>query len=72
MALNVSSWSIRHPLPPIVIMAVLVGIGALSFIKIPITRMPNIDVPVISVIVTQFGASPADLESRSARRLRTR
>ncbi len=69
MALNVSSWSIRHPLPPIVIMAVLVGIGALSFIKIPITRMPNVDVPVISVIVTQFGASPADLEKQVSKKI---
>ena len=69
MALNVSAWSIRHPLPPIVIMAALVGIGGLSFIKIPITRMPNVDVPVISVIVTQFGASPADLEKQVSKKI---
>ena len=62
MALNVSAWSIRQPLPSIVMVAALVAIGYVSFTKMPITRMPNIDVPVIAVLITQFGASPADLE----------
>ena len=62
MAINISSWSIRHPLPPIVVAAALVALGIISFNRIPITRMPNIDAPVISVTVTQFGAAPAELE----------
>jgi multidrug efflux pump subunit AcrB len=69
MALNVSAWAIRHPIPPIVIMAALVGIGYLSFKKIPITRMPNVDVPIISVVVTQFGASPAELETQVSKKI---
>ena len=64
MAINISSWSIRHPLPPIVVAAALVVLGIISFNRIPITRMPNIDAPVISVTVTQFGAAPAELESK--------
>ncbi len=64
MAINISSWSIRHPLPPIVVAAALVALGIISFNRIPITRMPNIDAPVISVTVTQFGAAPAELESK--------
>ena len=46
MALNVSAWAIRQPLPSIVIMAALLGVGFASYKKIPITRMPNVDVPV--------------------------
>jgi multidrug efflux pump subunit AcrB len=69
MALNVSAWSIRQPLPAIVIMAVLVAIGYVSFRKLPITRMPNIDAPVISVIITQFGASPAELETQVTKKV---
>ena len=69
MALNVSAWSIRQPLPSIVIMAAIVAIGFLSFQSMPITRMPNIDVPVISVIVTQFGASPAELETQVTKKI---
>src|SRR5260370_25794258 len=69
MRLNVSAWSIRNPLPPIVIMVVLLGIGYLSFMKIPITRMPNVDVPVIAVTVTQFGASPAELQTQVSKKI---
>ena len=64
MAINMSAWSIRHPLPPIVMAAAIVVLGCISFSKLPVTRMPNVDVPVISVTVAQFGAAPAELESR--------
>src|SRR5712692_5587950 len=64
MAINISAWSIRHPLPPIVMSAAIVALGYISFNKLPITRMPNVDVPVISVLITQFGAAPAELESQ--------
>src|SRR6516162_11071914 len=69
MAVNVSAWAIRNPLPPIVIMAALIGIGYLAFKQIPITRMPNIDIPVVSVIVTQFGASPGELETQVGKKI---
>lgn len=64
MAVNISAWSIRKPLPSIVMAAAFVALGLQSFFKLPITRMPNVDVPVVSVIVTQFGAAPAELESQ--------
>jgi hydrophobe/amphiphile efflux-1 (HAE1) family protein len=64
VALNISAWSIRQPLPPIVGAMVIMMLGTLSFTKLPITRMPNVDVPVISVTVTQFGAAPAELETQ--------
>ena len=32
--------------------------------KLPVTRLPNADIPVISVVVTQFGAAPAELEAQ--------
>jgi multidrug efflux pump subunit AcrB len=57
MAVNFSSWAIRNPLPPIVVAGALIVLGLLSFSKLPVTRMPNIDAPVISVTVTQFGAT---------------
>jgi multidrug efflux pump subunit AcrB len=69
MALNVSAWSIRNPLPPIVATAAIIAIGLVSFQKLPITRMPNVDVPVIAVVITQFGASPAELESQVAKKV---
>jgi multidrug efflux pump subunit AcrB len=64
MAFNVSAWSIRRPLPAIVLGIVLLGLGAASFAKLPITLLPNVDPPIVSVVVTEFGAAPADLEAQ--------
>ncbi|MCG6207925.1 efflux RND transporter permease subunit [Rhodopseudomonas sp. HC1] len=64
MGLNVSSWSIRHPLPSIVFSIILLALGWISFTKLAITRLPSADIPVISVAVAQFGAAPAELEAQ--------
>ncbi len=64
MAVNISAWSIRHPLPPLVVAAAIVALGYISFNRLPVTRMPNVDAPVISVMITQFGVAPAELESK--------
>src|SRR5260370_37941864 len=69
MALKISAWSIRQPLPCIVMAGAIVAIGYVSFNKMPITRWPNIDVPVIAIIITQFGASPAALESQVTKKV---
>ncbi len=64
MALNISAWSIRKPLPSIVLSIILLLLGWTSFLKLPITRLPNADIPIVSVVVTQFGAAPSELESQ--------
>jgi multidrug efflux pump subunit AcrB len=64
MALNISAWSIRNPLPSIVFSIILLVLGWASFSKLAVTRLPSADIPVISVAVAQFGAAPAELESQ--------
>jgi multidrug efflux pump subunit AcrB len=64
MAINISAWSIRNPLPPIVFSIILMVLGWLSFTKLAVTHLPNADIPVISVAVGQFGAAPTELESQ--------
>jgi multidrug efflux pump subunit AcrB len=64
MALNISAWSIRNPLPSIVFSIILLVLGWVSFTKLAVTRLPAADIPVISVAVAQFGAAPAELESQ--------
>ncbi len=64
MALNISAWSIRNPLPSIVFSIILLVLGWVSFTKLAVTRLPSADIPVISVAVSQFGAAPAELESQ--------
>ncbi len=64
MALNISAWSIRRPLPAVVLSIILLLLGWSSFMRLPVTRLPTADIPVISVIVSQFGAGPSELESQ--------
>lgn len=59
--MNMATWSIRHPVPPIAIFVVLVLIGLFSFRNLPVTAMPNIDLPIVSVTVAQPGAAPSEL-----------
>ena len=60
--MNFSAWSIRNPIAPLLAFFLLMYVGIQSFYTLPITRFPNIDVPVIAVTVTQSGAAPAELE----------
>ena len=69
MAFNISGASIRHPIPAIVLFCVLMVLGVFGFVAIPITRAPNIDVPIVSILVTQSGAAPSELETQVTKKL---
>jgi multidrug efflux pump subunit AcrB len=69
MRLNVSAWSIRQPIPAVVAFAVLTILGLVSFRTMSITRFPNIDVPIVQVLITQSGAAPSELESQVTKKV---
>ncbi len=62
--MNFSAWSIKRPIPAILAFFMLVVLGWQSFNSLPITRFPNIDVPLVAVTVAQPGAAPAELETQ--------
>jgi multidrug efflux pump subunit AcrB len=64
MTLNISAWSIRRPLPAIAFTLVLLFLGATNFGKLPITLLPSVDPPIVSIIVTEFGTAPTELDSQ--------
>ncbi len=64
MALNISAWSIRKPIPPLVFFVVLIVLGAVSLKTLPITQMPNIDIPIVTITIIQTGAAPSELETQ--------
>ncbi|WP_342359884.1 efflux RND transporter permease subunit [Terrarubrum flagellatum] len=68
-SVNFSAFSIRRPIPAIVMFGVLMLMGLFSFKSISVTKFPNIDVPVVLVTVTQQGAAPAELETQVARKV---
>ncbi len=69
MRLNISAWSIRRPMPAAVTFVVLAILGIFSFRALPITKFPNIDIPIVQVTVTQSGAAPAELESQVTKKV---
>ncbi|HVX92088.1 MAG TPA: efflux RND transporter permease subunit [Xanthobacteraceae bacterium] len=69
MRLNISAWSIRTPMPAIVAFLLLGILGIMSFRSLPITRFPNIDIPIVQVTVTQSGAAPGELETQVTKKV---
>lgn len=65
--MNVSAWSVRNPVAPILAFFVLAVLGGQSFEGLAITRFPTIGVPVVSIAVTQSGATPSELEIQVAK-----
>jgi hydrophobe/amphiphile efflux-1 (HAE1) family protein len=69
MSFNISAWSIKKPVPTIIIFAILTAVGWFSFTTLGVDINPNIDVPTVSVVVTQSGAGPAELESQVTKKV---
>ena len=69
MRLNVSAWAIRKPIPSIVFFVVVLALGLFGFAALPITQMPNVDVPIVAVTVTEQGAAPAELQTQVTKRV---
>ena len=58
-----------RPIPAIVAFAVLTLLGVVSFRTMSITRFPNIDIPIVQVLITQSGAAPSELESQVTKKV---
>ena len=66
---NVSSWSIRNPTPAILLFIMLTLAGVIGFKAMKIQNFPDIDLPMVTVIASLPGASPAQLETEVARKI---
>ena len=69
MALNVSAWAIRKPIPALVLFVVLTALGIVHFRSLPVTQMPNIDVPIVMITVSQPGSAPSELETQVTKKV---
>jgi len=64
MSFNLSIWSIRNPIPSIILFLLLTIGGLFAFYDLPITNMPNVVQPVVTIRLTQPGALPAEIETQ--------
>jgi multidrug efflux pump subunit AcrB len=67
--INVSAWAIKRPLPALMIFFVLCVAGIYGFIKLPISRFPDISFPMVTVSVALPGAPPSQLETEVTRKV---
>jgi len=66
---NISAWSIRNPVTPIVLFMFLTLAGLISFMRMPVALNPDIDFPVVVVVVSQPGASPIEMETQITQKI---
>ena len=67
--MNVSAWSIKNPIPAIMLFIMLTVVGLMGFAGMKIQNFPDIDLPTITVSAALPGAAPAQLETEVARKL---
>jgi hydrophobe/amphiphile efflux-1 (HAE1) family protein len=66
---NISAWSIKNPIPPLVLFTILTFLGLVSFVRMPINNMPDISFPLVTVSVSQPGAAPTEIETQITQRI---
>ena len=64
---NISSWSIRNPIPIILLFILLTLGGAVGFSGMRINNNPDIDFPLIIVSAARPGAAPSEMEVQVTR-----
>ena len=67
--MNVSSWSIKNPIPAVMLFVLLTFAGLLSFNAMKVQNFPDIDLPTVTVTASLPGAAPAQLETEVARKI---
>lgn len=67
--MNVSSWSIRNPIPAILLFAMLTLAGIFSFRAMEVQQFPDVELPTVLVTATLPGAAPSQMETEVARKI---
>ncbi len=67
--MNFATWSIRNPAPAILLFVLLTVAGIIGFRALPIASMPDIELPIVTIALSQPGAAPPQLETEVARKV---
>ena len=67
--MNVSSWSIKNPIPAVMLFVLLTFAGMLAFNSMKVQQFPDLELPTVTVAASLPGAAPAQLETEVARKL---
>ncbi|MEW4466274.1 efflux RND transporter permease subunit [Parasphingorhabdus sp. JC815] len=61
---NISAWSTRNPVIPLVIFTALLLAGLLSFNRMDVVNNPDVEFPAVSINISQPGAAPTEIENQ--------
>lgn len=64
---NFATWSIRNPIPVVVLFALLALAGLWSFGHLPIQDLPDLDYPTVKIELSQPAVTASQLETEVAR-----
>src|SRR3989339_788167 len=67
--MNLSAWSIKNPIPAVMLFVLLTLAGLMSFNAMKVQQFPDIDLPTVTVSASLPGAAPAQLETEVARKI---
>ncbi len=70
--MNFSAWSIRNPVPAILLFILLTVGGLIAFDRLAVQNFPDMDLPTIKISASLEGAAPAQLETEVARKIEDR
>lgn len=62
--MRISNFSIRRPVFTIVMMFLVIILGAVSFFRIPVTLIPELNPPIAVVVTSYPGASPTEVSEK--------
>lgn len=62
--MKISDFSIKRPVFTIVIMFLIIILGGVSFFKIPVTLIPDLNPPIAVVVTNYQGASPVEVDEK--------
>ena len=68
---NISAWSIRNPVPALVLFTALTIAGIIAFMRMPVNQSPEISFPAVFVSVSQPGAAPTEIETQITQKVET-
>jgi multidrug efflux pump subunit AcrB len=67
--MNFSAWSIRNPVPALLLFGLLTFLGISSFRSLGIQNFPDIELPTITIAATYEGVAPTQMETEVARKI---
>jgi multidrug efflux pump subunit AcrB len=66
---NFVTWSIRNPVPVVVLFVALSVAGLISFAKLGVQDRPDVELPAVVVTIAYPGVPPSQLESEVTRKI---